>query len=117
MPEGAIYVGRGSKWGNPFVIQVAPKGMVGAYPMTDNRYAVVDIRTDAPRGNYKLFATFHDAARYAVGQFRAVTLRDFRKDPDFADLAGHDLSCWCADANPCHADVILAYVNRTEIAE
>lgn len=110
MPEGAIYVGRGSKWGNPFAVQIAPKGMVGAYPMTDNRYAVVDTRPDAPRGNYKLFATFHDAARYAAAQFRYQVFWNL-KAADLHELAGHDLACWCTLTNPCHADVLLAAAN------
>jgi hypothetical protein len=117
MPENSIYVGRGSKWGNQFVIQIAPKGMVGAYPQTDNRYAVVDTRTDAPRGNYKLFPTFFDAARYAVTQFRNVQLRDIlREDPDaLQELTGSHLACWCAESNPCHGDLLLELANRLGI--
>jgi hypothetical protein len=109
MPAGAIYVGRGSKWGNPFTIQVAPKGMVGSYPMTDCRYAVVDTRDDAPRGNYKLFRTFHDAARYAAAQYRYVVLsKMLAADPDaLQELAGKHLACWCSPENPCHGDVLL----------
>lgn len=115
MPEGAVYVGRGSKWGNPFVIQIAPKGMVGAYPQTNMRYAVLDSRPDAPRGNYKLFPTFHDAARYAVNMFLTAVMHKLEKDPDFANLAGKDLACWCAESNPCHGDTILKWVNAPEI--
>jgi hypothetical protein len=108
----AIYVGRGSKWGNPFVVQTAPKGMVGSYPMTDCRYAVVDTRDDAPRGNYKLFRTFHDAARYAAAQYRYVVLsKMLAADPDaLQELAGKHLACWCSPDNPCHGDVLLEIV-------
>ncbi|HVK25939.1 MAG TPA: DUF4326 domain-containing protein [Actinokineospora sp.] len=32
------------------------------------------------------------------------------------DLAGADLACWCPPDRPCHADVLLALVNRMEVA-
>ena len=117
MPAGSIYVGRGSKWGNPFVIQTAPKGMVGAYPMTDNRYAVVDTRDNAPRGNYRLFPTFLDAARYAAAQFRYVRLHEILKEDPAAlqELTGAHLACWCAETNPCHGDVLLELANTLEL--
>jgi hypothetical protein len=114
MPEGAVYVGRGSKWGNPYKVLIAPKGMVGAYPMTDNRYAVLDTRPEAPRGNYKLFMTFHDAARYAVEQYRYVWFD--RQALDLSELAGHDLACWCAPGSTCHADYLLAQANPAPLA-
>ena len=28
-----------------------------------------------------------------------------------AELAGHDLACWCPLDGPCHADVLLDLVN------
>lgn len=28
-----------------------------------------------------------------------------------ADLAGHDLMCWCPLDRPCHADVLLELAN------
>jgi hypothetical protein len=116
MPENTIYVGRGSKWGNPFQVMTAPKGMVGAYPMTDCRYAVLDSRPEAPRGNYKLFKTFHDAARYAVSQYRYEVLAKMRaKDPDvLQELAGRHLACWCTETNPCHGDVLLELANNLD---
>lgn len=114
MPEGAKYVGRGSAYGNPYVIQVAPKGMVGASPQTDHRYAVVDTRPNAPRGNYQLFKTFHDAASYATAQYRYVVLPDLLA-ADLHTLAGHDLACWCLPENPCHGSVLLEFANKGEL--
>lgn len=112
MPAGAIYVGRGSKWGNPFAVQTAPAGMVGAYPQTPARYAVVDTRPDAPRGNYRLFVTFQEAAEYAVSQYRS---HFYDMHLNIGELAGHDLACWCAPGNPCHADYLLARANLKEL--
>jgi hypothetical protein len=78
MPDGAIYVGRGSPWGNPFVVHQP------ASPET--------------RANAKsLFAA------YATGRILG--------DLDWLDaLEGHDLACWCALDQPCHADVLIALI-------
>ena len=31
-----------------------------------------------------------------------------------AELAGHDLACWCSLDEPCHADVLLELANAGE---
>lgn len=31
-----------------------------------------------------------------------------------AELAGHDLACWCPLDQPCHADVLLEVANRKD---
>lgn len=38
--------------------------------------------------------------------YGAPTLDEIR-----AQLAGHDLVCWCAIDQPCHADVLLELAN------
>ena len=98
MPEGAVYVGRPSLWGNPWHVRPMPR------TVWDHRtpYAVVD-----DRGN--TLGTFHDEdrARYwATIGFR----RDFLED--VTPLRGHDLACWCPLDQPCHADVLLELANR-----
>ncbi|HHY49048.1 MAG TPA: DUF4326 domain-containing protein [Alphaproteobacteria bacterium] len=30
-----------------------------------------------------------------------------------AELAGHNLACWCRPGTPCHADVLIALANDT----
>ena len=85
----ARYVGRPSRWGNPFSAM------------------------DCGRRYPSLTAT--QVAAFVVNQFR--TDRASEHYPDLrtirAELAGHDLMCWCplrdAEGNrvPCHADVLL----------
>lgn len=31
-----------------------------------------------------------------------------------AELAGHNLACWCKPGTPCHADVLIALANEEE---
>ena len=46
----------------------------------------------------------------AGGYFASVTPADIR-----ANLAGHDLMCWCPLDQPCHADVLLELANQAEV--
>ncbi len=105
MPEGAIYVGRPTIWGNPFRIGARnPFGTITA----DNRHAVSLYLGFAPQNEQLI-----KAAR--------------------EHLRGHDLACWCRLCDmhrehgqplsdrvygsrcpycePCHADVLIEIAN------
>lgn len=83
VPMDAVYVGRPSKWGNPYThlkthslaeIVVATKNeAIAAYEawLLDNPALLASVKTE---------------------------------------LAGKDLVCWCAP-RPCHADVLLRIAN------
>lgn len=99
MPEGAVYVGRPTKWGNPFT-----PGM----PTDDLPFIVVK------RMSGELEATLTRAqAVEAYGiwlRHSAVTGREVA-DAARNMLRGKDLACWCALDEPCHADVLLEIAN------
>lgn len=115
MPEGAVFVGRPSRWGNPFHVE-ADRPFMG-----EPTY-----RCTVPTGfNGSFLGREHDRAtahRQAAELFeRALTeptrdihlLRDpwLTVDDVRAALAGRDLVCWCPLYLPCHADVLLAIAN------
>ena len=83
----AIYVGRGSKWGNPYHVN---PGLTAQGAMWRYR--------DCLNGDLPW-----------PGAWPMPTPEEIR-----AELKGHDLMCWCpledADGNrvPCHADILLA---------
>ena len=98
----ARYVGRGTKWGNPFRVG-KPWFVVSRFPDGSTQYVrQPDLVT--PELAVMLY-------RAASGPVEEV----------IAELGGHDLSCWCpledADGNrvPCHADVLLELGNPPEI--
>jgi Domain of unknown function (DUF4326) len=103
MPEGAVYVGRPSRWGNPYR---AINGTVYGPARPIEGGDLVAYSTHAPAEN---------AVAWAV--------RNFRRDVDCAlrsalttelirrELAGRDLACWCPLGQPCHADVLLEIAN------
>lgn len=87
IPRDAVYVGRPTKWGNPF------SHLNGT--LAKHKVATRDEAVDA---------------------YEAQLLRWFEKDPEAkgrlqAELRGKDLVCWCAPAR-CHADVLLKYANE-----
>lgn len=82
----SVYVGRGSKWGNPHKLQRLPPG---------NAHARVHYLA--------LVAQYENDLRDGL---LPVTVEDVVRE-----LRGKDLACWCALDFPCHADVLLRIAN------
>lgn len=101
-PDSSTYVGRGSKWGNPYSIERKGQQHTVIDPTT---HGVIYSSQDAT-----------DARRVAVAWYRAwldhqpELLAEARQQ-----LARRDLMCWCplpAPGQPdhCHAAVLLHLV-------
>lgn len=101
-PEGAVYVGRGSKWSNPYKPGNTYTIVTGPYTQT----RLMTVRVES----------MEDAARL----YRVVIKRGWSPSVAPSDevirreLAGHDLMCWCPLDAPCHADVLLDIANPEE---
>jgi hypothetical protein len=95
MPEGAVYVGRPTKWGNPYAV-VAVEIVV--HP---------DLRDWwFPGGCAPYEATRMYREDLEAGRLR-VTVEDVQRE-----LAGLDLACWCSLDEPfCHATALLKVAN------
>lgn len=122
MPEGAVYVGRPTRWGNPFKAYKCP--CCGYWDVRDDNdvtYLVNHTMTRRPevRANPNTWTTYYqaidkavtlyyDEATYWLGGW--ATTR-----PDLAsallELRGRDLVCWCPLDQPCHAEVLLELAN------
>jgi hypothetical protein len=102
MPEGAVYVGRPSRWGNPWRV------------VRQKRTWLDEAAHRHPH------AVHHQVERTYLGTFvseeraRYWAVQGFRQDfeGDLAPLRGRDLVCWCPLDQPCHADVLLELANR-----
>jgi hypothetical protein len=88
MPEGAVYVGRPTKWGNPYAI--------GSW---------VRLRPE------RLPCQVADAS-HAVALFTADVWSNETFKKHAVELRGKDLACWCPLDQPCHADVLLELANK-----
>ena len=114
-PEGAIYVGRPTIWGNPWRVPIILEG-----PPTYRRpplHALAPFEYQWGRVDVSitpwLAVALYDTWIHAEG--RAAVVREH--------LRGHDLVCWCpltvfdpwADRMvggvPCHADILLEVAN------
>jgi hypothetical protein len=93
MPANAVYVGRPSPWGNPFV--------VGGNP---SQFSI-----DLP-DQCKNVETAIICFEYYAQKMLIIS-------PHWLDpLRGKTLVCWCAPNKPCHADVLLRLANMIERA-
>lgn len=85
MPENTVYVGRGSRWGNPYRI-VTPADAAKAVEA------------------YRKWLLFTPSTLFAFRDPPKVT-------EIIRDLRGKNLACWCAEGQPCHADILLKIAN------
>jgi hypothetical protein len=107
MPEGAVYVGRGSQWENPWIwCPVSRGGPWEVWNLSRERRECLKRTEEAARD--ECIAYYRDAC---TPPHRAPSgSLDF--DPrDIARLRGKTLVCWCALDQPCHADVLLELAN------
>ena len=83
-PRDGVYVGRPTKWGNPFIVRRDG----------DRDYVISCYRA------------------WLEGRWHRVDGRKPPKTSEIkSELKGRDLVCWCAPA-PCHADVLLTVANE-----
>ena len=92
----ARYVGRPSRWGNPWAIGdttwlIRPGGWIDREPHPPL------------------------TREQAIGSFRNQVEWYLAQDPDYlSELRGHDLSCWCPEGSACHADILIELASGGE---
>lgn len=101
LPEGVVYVGRGSRWGNPYVVHrhsaACDTGDCSEWAVKNREQAVTEYR---------------HAVLYPVqGQPRVPSVEEIREG-----LASRDLACWCPLDVECHGDVLLRIAAGEEMS-
>lgn len=107
MPKNAVYVGRPTKWGNPFVAwkdgqpfhdRLAQHTLHPSMAVMSYRKMLLEI------GAVNSIPTF----KWPKGKIPRewITTDDIRRE-----LRGKDLACWCPLDQPCHGDVLLEIAN------
>ena len=95
MPKNTIYVGRGSKWGNPYKIG-----------------SLVEVSSNTPVKRIELTSLI--AVTSMFEQF--IGYQEMIESPLWKsikkELKGKNLCCWCKLSEPCHADVLLKIANK-----
>lgn len=91
MPPNTVYVGRGSRWGNPYII-----GKDGDRAECIRKYRawLLPYKHSPPDNTLdKLYISIANA-----------------EDIQY-NLKGKDLACWCKEGELCHADSLLKIAN------
>lgn len=97
MPEGAIYVGRGTPWGNLSRVIVPLRGSPG--------YVVMDGDKDETATHH---GSRYEANAEAVSRYRERLRCDGALQEQIRHaLKGRPLACWCSPHLPCHTDVLV----------
>ena len=128
MPEGAVYVGRGTRWGNPFRVgktqMRSPRldGQPGweregllcktsgeghAFHHGDGQVTRHDIRDATAQECVDLYREWVTGRPVVLGWIPQGMVAEIREH-----LRGRDLACWCPLDAPCHADVLLDIANE-----
>ena len=89
MPPNTMYVGPGTRFGNPFEIGLHEYG---------GRVAVWT--------REEVISFFEQELSVIAAQY-GMSLEEFLQP-----LRGHDLACWCPLDQLCHADVLLRLANK-----
>src|SRR5690625_17440 len=98
-PSGAVYAGRGSRWGNPYAM----------------RRNLPPVWLMSVTGVHSSYLTHRRAAEAAVSAYRDwLNTNPEHVEEARRQLSGRDLMCWCAQEDPCHGDVLLALANGSE---
>lgn len=132
MPENTVYVGRGSKWGNPFQFEkysglarvpaihnpekdweyegrISAAGMRHDYFHPDGTITPVTVRYMTKDELVLCYRAYITGGNWPCDWTRRSQLDQVREA-----LAGKNLACWCPLDQPCHADVLLELANREE---
>lgn len=97
MPEGAVYVGRGTLWGNPFKVALpewTPAAVTALFCEAVN---------EARRGGM--------APDWVFGRWMNHDESELSFSDWLQPLRGKTLACLCRLDQPCHADVLLELAN------
>lgn len=98
-----VYVGRPSKWGNPFVIGGHYKwGGMGRGITT----MMIYVQAYKWEPGYTTLKTSEECIEWFEKYMQlTVNLKDVPQ------LRGKNLSCWCKIGEPCHGDILLRIAN------
>lgn len=83
MPPNTVYVGRPSRWGNPFLV---------------NQGSSLEFRA----GQVEKYRKMIEGNLWPEPNLQSIV----------AELRGKNLACWCREGQVCHADVLLEIANK-----
>lgn len=92
LPAGAVYVGRPTRWGNPYKIG-------DPNPTLGEKYHQPMTRED-------VIGLYRNMCTGSAAQWQLAIIENLR---------GKDLACWCPPNEECHADILLEVANAPQL--
>jgi len=109
MPENTVYVGRGTKWGNP--LKVIPDkqfddgfGKIFVHSWGANMWHDTGLCGDTS-DMLHMYRLMLEGAKFMNVKLQVWSNHFARLD--FSELKGKDLACWCPLDKECHADILI----------
>lgn len=100
MPPNTVYVGRPTKWGNPFS---TVNGDFDREQIVKRFRSMLTVRPSLLR--HKIYSI--TKGMNGRGEGYVSELKDA-----LPELRGKNLACWCPLDQPCHSDVLLELANK-----
>ena len=113
MPKNTIYVGRPTKWRNPFKVgkrtPAWEKTFIAIQLCKKNFIVPGDIKVIYKTGIFDKPITLKQSIQW----YRIwLKFQIEAKNLNVKDLRGKNLACWCKPGEPCHADILLKLANK-----
>jgi Domain of unknown function (DUF4326) len=106
-PTATIYVGRPTKFGNPF--RLTKDGFIQCY--STNRNILDKWILWSYNGGFETKDIVELYERWLKGELKKVAPY-LPTPPSFEVLKGKNLSCFCSLNSPCHVDILLKIANE-----
>lgn len=110
-PPGSVYVGRPTKWGNPFKFNL--KGDI-IYGDATHRRTILNpwifIETCEPDKIRERVIELHKQWLNGENSWNIVPC-ELTSEQIKQELKGLTLTCWCPPDKKCHADILLEIAN------
>lgn len=114
MPPNTVYVGRGSKWGNPFkIIEVANNEWHVVAKENDTWHVLLktDNQDEALNFSLKSYQYWLMPYTHKEGDIEKFYQSTAVYESIVLELKGKNLACWCPLDKKCHADILLRLAN------
>lgn len=107
MPPNTVYVGRPSKWGNPFKV-----GQFMYYMDVCHFMLLSDVKKYFTVGKNIVSAVAKKklTREDCINLFNTYAYRI--NSEKLSELKGKNLACWCKEGDLCHADILLKLANE-----
>lgn len=113
MPDNTIYVGRGTKWGNPFKIAPVKHGWHVVAKEDGKEHVLLKTNDYDEAVNFSLKSYQYWLMPYThkEGDIEKFYQSTVVYESIVSELKGKNLACWCGLSQRCHADILLKLAN------